>query len=172
MRALTQPVHAVAAACILLAAFSPRPWQIEFSEQILDVHNAERQAVGAPPLAWSEALMAEAAGWAANLAREGALRHSGNADRPGQGENLWMGTRDAFTPAQMAQGWADEKALFRYGVFPDVSASGDWTDVGHYTQMIWAETQTVGCALASSAEWDVLVCRYGPPGNVRGRPPY
>ena len=60
------------------------------------------------------------------------------------------------------------RAAFRPGVFPDVSRTGRWSDVGHYTQIIWPETQEVGCATALNASHEVLVCRYWPAGNVIG----
>ena len=34
--------------------------------------------------------------------------------------------------------------------------------------MIWSRTTRVGCALASNARDDYLVCRYVPAGNVVG----
>ena len=36
-------------------------------------------------------------------------------------------------------------------------------------QMIWPTTTHVGCALASNARSDYLVCRYSPAGNIDGR---
>jgi hypothetical protein len=80
-----------------------------------------------------------------------------------------MGTRGAYSIEEMAGSWAGEKSLFRPGTFPDVSRSGKWSDVGHYTQMIWRSTAKVGCAIRSGGSWDVLVCRYAPPGNVVGQ---
>ena len=50
------------------------------------------------------------------------------------------------------------------------SRSGNWEDVGHYTQMIWPGSVRVGCAIRSSASNDYLVCRYSPAGNVMGAP--
>lgn len=80
-----------------------------------------------------------------------------------------MGTRGAFTAQQMVASWASEKARFRPGIFPAVSRTGNWADVGHYTQMIWPTTTHIGCAVASGARHDVLVCRYAPAGNIDGR---
>ena len=80
-----------------------------------------------------------------------------------------MGTRDAYELEEMAQGWAAEKSLFRPGFFPNVSRSGQWSDVSHYTQMIWKGTTRIGCAVHKSRRWDFLVCRYSPPGNVVGQ---
>ncbi len=131
-------------------------------------HNRERAAYGAAPLAWDEGLARSAAAFARVLASEGRLRHSAKGERPGQGENLWLGTRGAYAPGAMTGTWADEKRLFRRGVFPDVSRTGDWRHVGHYTAMIWPTTTRLGCGLASGVRGDVLVCRYSPAGNRDG----
>lgn len=131
-------------------------------------HNRERAAYGSAPLSWNAALAAEAGAYAARIARLGRLQHSPKAERPGQGENLWMGSRGAYSPGAMIAGWASERRHFRRGVFPAVSSTGNWRDVGHYTQMVWPRTTLLGCGMASSARWDVLVCRYAPPGNRDG----
>ena len=140
----------------------------ELPARILALHNGERRRVGAPDLEWDESLAASAGPFASHLARIGRLQHSDVAGRPGQGENLWLGTRRAYSVEEMVGGWAAERALFRPGTFPAVSSSGEWSDVGHYTQMVWPSTTRVGCAVRSSIEWDVLVCRYAPAGNVVG----
>ena len=144
----------------------------ELKDAVLAAHNSERSAVGTAPLVWSDALAAHAAVWAAHLAQLGRLEHSAAADRPGEGENLWMGTAGAYAPGDMVAGWANEKADFKSGTFPDVARDGRWQFVGHYTQMIWRGTTEVGCALASSPQWDILVCRYAPPGNTIGEAPF
>ena len=41
-----------------------------------------------------------------------------------------MGTRGAFTAEEMVGDWIAEKKMFRAGVFPNVSATGNWEDVG------------------------------------------
>jgi uncharacterized protein YkwD len=143
-----------------------------FERPILEAHNAERRAVAVPDLVWSDRLAADAAVWAQHLAVLGRLQHASRGENPDEGENLWMGTAGAYAVQDMVAGWAGEKSGFHNGVFPDVAANGSWSDVGHYTQMIWKTTTAVGCATASSAQWDVLVCRYGPTGNVMGERPF
>jgi hypothetical protein len=69
----------------------------------------------------------------------------------------------------MVGGWIDEKRYFINGVTPNFSTTGNYEDVAHYTQIIWRGTRTVGCALASNATDDYLVCRYAPAGNVVGQ---
>lgn len=137
--------------------------------RLLALHNRERAAVATPSLAWDAGLAAAAGPYAEALARRGRLAHSPAESRPGQGENLWMGTRGAYSLEEMVDAWAAEKRLFQPGTFPEVSDSGHWQDVAHYTQMIWRGTARIGCAVRSSAGADVLVCRYVPPGNVAGQ---
>jgi hypothetical protein len=137
---------------------------------LLDLHNRERALVKAPPLKWDPALAVSAASYGPTLAGLGKLEHAPLRQRPGQGENLWMGTRNAYPVERMFRGWAAEKSIFRRGTFPDVSTTARWQDVAHYTQVIWRGTTRVGCAVHQAEKWDYLICRYAPPGNVRGRP--
>ena len=137
--------------------------------RLLAMHNAERARMRVAPLRWDPRLAASAASYGQTLARMGRLQHAPAALRVGQGENLWMGTSGAFSPEQMVGSWISERSLFRAGVFPNVSRNGRWSDVGHYTQMIWRGTTHVGCTIQRSSQWDFLVCRYSPPGNIDGR---
>lgn len=134
----------------------------------LAAHNAARAEVGLAPLTWNPALARDAEDWAITLAERRAFQHAPDHVRKGQGENLWMGTSNRYSPAQMISYFVAEKRDFRPGTFPHVSYTGRWSDVGHYTQIIWPETQEVGCAVASNRRDDVLVCRYWPAGNVLG----
>jgi hypothetical protein len=68
----------------------------------------------------------------------------------------------------MVDGWGNEKQFYIAGIFPNVSSSGNWEDVGHYTQVIWRNTTHVGGGLSSGNGNDVLVCNYSPAGNVSG----
>lgn len=139
-----------------------------FTQAMLDQHNRARAEQGLPPLAWNPKLAAAASAYAAELAATGSFAHS---DDEGQGENLWMGTRNAYAYAEMVKHWVDEKKAFRRGIAPDLSTTGDWDDVGHYTQIVWKDTREVGCAVASDDADDYLVCRYYPAGNVEGEDP-
>jgi hypothetical protein len=138
---------------------------------MLAVHNRERAAVGVPALAWSDALAADAAAYARALAARGNFEHSSQDGRPDQGENLAMGTLGYYSPEQLAELWADERDGFPGGVYPD-PAEDDWSDIGHYTQMIWRGTTQIGCATAAGRRDLYLVCRYAPVGNVIGDPVY
>ena len=121
------------------------------------------------PLSWDSALVGGAQAHAQHLASTGTFRHSDRTARRGVGENLWMGTRGAFPVERMIGSWASEKRWFRRGIFPNVSSTGRWSDVAHYTQIIWPTTTRVGCGIASGGGRDVLVCRYAMAGNIDGR---
>jgi hypothetical protein len=169
-------------ACLLLAGAAassspalaaPRPFStIRFAttpERLLAAHNVERAMARVPPMRWSSGLAAQATAYARWLAATGMFQHSDRGSRGGTGENLWMGMSGAFSIEQMVGGWTSERRMFVPGTFPYVSRTRSWHDVGHYTQMIWPTTTTVGCGIASARGNDVLVCRYGPAGNVMGR---
>ena len=144
------------------------PPETRAAMRFVQLHNHVRLSAGVRPLFWDAALAGAADRYAAELARTGRWGHSPLAARPGQGENLWMGTRGAFSVEQMVGAWASEGRWFRRGRFPQVSTTGSWAEVGHYSQMIWPGTIRVGCAVRSSARNDYLVCRYSPAGNVVG----
>jgi len=146
----------------------PAPSYASFSQELLHVHNEYRTAVGVGPLTWSDDLAAAARKWADSLSSN--LDFSHDPSRQNQGENLWMGTAGAFSLTQMVDTWGQEKQNFHNGTFPNVSTTGNWFDVGHYSQMVWRNTKRVGCAgVTGSDGYYRLVCRYSPPGNVIGQ---
>ncbi|UUR08392.1 CAP domain-containing protein [Sphingomonas glaciei] len=155
-------------ALALLPATVPAAAQ-SWEAQALALHNRERAAFRVAPLAWDFGLAGAADAYANEMVRTGRWGHSPKATRPGQGENLWMGTVNAYRIDEMVGGWIGERRLFRPGVFPEVSATGNWIDVGHYTQMVSSRSTRVGCAIRSGGRWTYLVCRYSPSGNVDGR---
>ena len=139
-----------------------------FAQSLLGAHNDARQEVGAPPLRWSKTLQDDAARYASVLAEKNMIEHASEEARKGAGENLWIGTTGFYSTRAMIDAFLSEERYFKPGVFPDVSTTGNWIDVGHYTQIIWKDTQEVGCAVANNSQNDVLVCRYMPSGNWRG----
>ena len=138
-----------------------------FVSAILQQHNTYRTVLQLPDLHWSAALASDALVWAQHLAK----MNEGQHDRSivgKEGENLWWGTAGAYSYTDMVGFWGNEKSAFRYGVFPDCGKGM----IGHYTQIVWKNTQSVGCALATNGKNDFLVCRYSAPGNVIGQKPY
>jgi uncharacterized protein YkwD len=139
---------------------------------MLERHNALRTKWNIKPLVWSEGLESDAQAYADFLARNRRFEH---ADQSGwamrQSENLWKGTKGAFTYDEMVGSWIAEGQFFKHGVVLDNSTTGRWNDISHYTAIIWSTTTHVGCAMASNFAEDYLVCRYSPAGNVYGQNP-
>lgn len=163
-------LSAFAGLSVLLVPGAAQSFAAQFPARVLAAHNAVRVQAGVAPLVWDNALGSAAAAYAQQMAMTGRFQHSDRMRRKGTGENLWMGSRGAFNFETMVGGWASERRWFRPGLFPNVSRTGNWADVGHYTQMIWPTTMRVGCALASTPRIDYLVCRYAGAGNIDGRP--
>ena len=160
---ITRSLLAVA---LLTAPASAQSWEAE----TLALHNKERAAFQVAPLAWDIGLARSADLYAQELARTGTWGHSPSDTRPGHGENLWMGTAGAYPIKAMVGGWIGERQWFQPGVFPAVSSTGQWSDVGHYTQMVASRTTRVGCAIRTGGGSNYLLCRYSPSGNVNGLP--
>lgn len=134
--------------------------------ELLTAHNAYRTALGLPPLHWSKALEARAQNWADHLAATGTFTHDGS------GQNLAMAAAGTESLTQLVDLWGSEQVNFTDGDFPNISTTGNWMDVGHYSQIIWKDTTSVGCGFAETYESDILVCDYDPPGNVTGERAY
>ena len=160
------PGRAVVAGLLLLANTATAAVDERSAAELLAAHNRYRASLAVPPLRWSAPLAEAAQRWAAHLATIGRMEHSG------PGENLAMGTAGAYTPAQLVELWGNERSRFTNGTFPAVSTTGNWVDVGHYSQIIWRGTTMVGCSIARGRGQDFLVCSYSPPGNVMGERAY
>ncbi|MBV9176519.1 MAG: hypothetical protein JO297_05730 [Nitrososphaeraceae archaeon] len=147
--------------------------------KILEVHNSERAAVGVAPLTWSSSLAAAAQAWAEHLATTKQFKHDTvnvGGVCPGPtciGENIAgffndVSGKDQWGNDQGQAKWVAEKSLYPGG--PSFYA------VGHYTQMVWANTKQVGCGTAPPSPGghalSILVCRYEPGGNMPGELPY
>lgn len=133
---------------------------------IVAAHNEVRASVGVPPLSWSAPLAEKAADWAERLRREGcAMRHAHARDH---GQNLaWYSGYDP-SAAQVVSNWAAERQYYD----PAADSCAQGKQCGHYTQVVWRDTERVGCAIASCGRDEVWVCNYAPPGNIIGRQPY
>ncbi|WP_375393434.1 CAP domain-containing protein [uncultured Sphingomonas sp.] len=138
-------------------------------QAMLNDQNAARAAAGASPLIWNDMLAADALSYARTLAKTGRFQHADQPQGTGrEGENLWTGTRGAYAYDEMVGHWVAEKEDVVDLPVPASSRTGRFGDVGHYTQIVWRATTEIGCALASNATDDYLVCRYSPPGNIAG----
>jgi uncharacterized protein YkwD len=127
----------------------------------LDPHNAARAHHCAPPLTWNEELAASAQAWANQCVFE-------HAQGAGFGENLFAKVGDS-TAADAVDDWYAEIANY------DFAAPGTSANSGHFTQVVWKNTTSVGCAVATCpglfpgfGDASFAVCRYAPQGNIAG----
>lgn len=148
---------------------------------LVTAHNKWRAEVGiAEKLNYSPELAASAQAWANTLktAHRCQLRHSNTNGQ--YGENIfwaspitWSDGRvelPAVTPVQVVNSWGSERQDYEYA-YNDCAPG---KACGHYTQIIWRNTATVGCAMAvcDDTQEQVWVCQYQPAGNWVGLRPY
>jgi pathogenesis-related protein 1 len=158
--------------------------------ETLAAHNSERQnysSYGVGPLQWSHELAWYAREWAQKLADEASMVHRPNNGRDNPfksnepvGENIYGA---ASSGAQAVQSWASEKQWYHYDLDdgmasatnagPGCTASPPQTWCGHFTQVVWKNTQYVGCGRASAPNGSGrFICNYYPAGNYRNQKPY
>ena len=134
-----------------------------FDREMVSAHNQIRAQAGVPPLKWSDHLEAVAEDWAKTLLSRREFSHRPNGKF---GENLFAITGARSSTAEVIRAWADESRNYDY-------RSNRCRDVcGHYTQIVWRDTQKVGCAVARDNRREIWVCNYDPPGNWVGHRPY
>jgi len=124
----------------------------DFQRTILGGHNAFRKQHGiTTAMTWNTKRATDAT----NYAKQCKFAHSGAS---GAGENLAMGYPDA---AAVVTAWAAERLKYNW------DKPGFYSATGHFTQVVWKKTLTVGCGKANcgSKGW-LVVCQYVAPGNV------
>lgn len=142
---------------------------------MVEAHNKWRSQVGVPDIKWSDTLARTAQVWADKLKSKGCLlKHSQGS---GYGENLYEagpirwsdGTKEtqSVTSRMVVDSWGNEKQDYNY-------ENNSCSNVcGHYTQVVWKNTNEVGCGMAiCNDKSQVWVCNYNPPGNYIGEKPY
>jgi len=159
---------------------------------ILDYHNRMRQAVATgsvfnqPPAAnmmalkWDEELATSAQKWATSCNFHGGHDRFRHTRRFPVGQNIastWTSHPPKSTYDMMADFhypinvWFNENKNYRFGVYSGPSSAG------HYTQLIWADSDLIGCGYAYYLDIKkgfvkTYVCNYGRSGNILGAYPY
>ncbi|XP_055606456.1 uncharacterized protein LOC129754419 [Uranotaenia lowii] len=135
-----------------------------FRDAVLEAHNRLRAKHSAPPLSRDPALDRYAQEWANNLAaRNCALQHRSNGK---YGENLYAAYgKTNLSGEDAVQSWYDEIKFYTFGQ----ASPGNFSQVGHFTQVVWKGSTKLGVGMATKGSNVVVVCNYDPPGNFTGR---
>ncbi|TQS33013.1 hypothetical protein Golomagni_06658 [Golovinomyces magnicellulatus] len=132
-----------------------------FRNDILAATNWYRHQHGAKPLKWNDKAAASAANWAKQCKWQ---HQSGNS----YGENLAAGGFSSWF--DIVNMWGHERVDY------DWNKPGFSLATGHFTQLVWKKTSSVGCAWhdcgkgnGGGATGRFVVCEYASPGNYQGQ---
>jgi pathogenesis-related protein 1 len=139
-------------------------------------HNEARSKVGVGPMTWDPALAKIASDWVVKCTDSdgnGLVDH--NAGRSDTyptyvGENIYASSGTA-SGTDAVSSWVSEGKDYDYA--SNTCAAGKVC--GHYTQVVWAKSIKLGCALHDCPGLtfkSTIVCDYGPGGNFNGEKPY
>ena len=146
--------------------------QDEFNiQEMLDAHNKYRSELNIKPLVWSEKLSKTSQKWANELSKKGRLIHCKSKKYcKDNGENLALFEGyNLVSPTMVVDEWATEIECFDYKTKDCISRG---CVCGHYTQIIWRDTNEVGCAKVKKGNKEFWVCQYLPAGNYINQKPY
>lgn len=134
--------------------------ELTFKTSMLNSTNLYRFQHNATFLAWNASL----ASFAADYASKCIWSHSDSTE--GYGENLARGYVDVTSAVDA---WGNERDMYQFSN----PVTGFTESTGHFTQLVWKFTQTVGCGAYACDGTNgiggyMLVCEYWPPGNVEG----
>ncbi|NWY56573.1 GLIP1 protein, partial [Chionis minor] len=154
----------------------------KFIDNCVRAHNKFRSKVNPPAsnmfrMSWDSALAKTAKAWA----KKCKFKHNIYLKIRGKvhptftpvGENIWTGTATIFSVDTAVSDWFNEFRSY------DFNTNSCTDKCGHYTQVVWAESYKVGCAvhfcdtienfpgLVRAAHF---VCNYGPAGNYPRKP--
>ena len=134
-------------------------------------HNILRKKHKASPLTKLVAIQNLAKKTAEGCAKLGKLQHTKDYyDNQPVGQNLYMST-NAPSAANILQGWYfSEEPHYDYGR----GESKDGGVTGHFTQLVWKKSKTIGCAYANGnyktyKNAYYICCNYYPAGNYYGQ---
>ncbi|CAN6354076.1 unnamed protein product [Urochloa humidicola] len=141
------------------------PAEGALAHEFLEAHNTLRAKYGVPPLRWSSRLARYARRWSSMRRFDCVMMHS-----PGSpyGENVFWGTGNEWRASDAVASWATEASNFDWRA----QACHPGQVCGHFTQVVWNDTEFVGCGRAECFAGGVFItCSYDPPGNWKGEVP-
>nr|CEL65391.1 TPA: mucin family glycoprotein [Neospora caninum Liverpool] len=144
-----------------------RPPEADFTDECLQIHNNKRAEGMSNPiqkLVRNRGAVSQAEAYRDQMEQRGCpFQHSGVRL---YGENLYRSS--AHTDCKDAvELWYSEKK--NYTSYTALN-SFNYQNVGHFTQVMWANSTGLGCAYSSTCR--TIVCNYYPPGNYIGQYPF
>ncbi|XP_025114963.1 cysteine-rich venom protein TEL1-like [Pomacea canaliculata] len=120
----------------------------EDQKMIVEMHNGKRSSVQPEAtnmlrLSWDDEVAMIAQKWADKCDMKHEEKNT-QRDIPGRfsvGQNIAMGAKDWWYAIEM---WHDEVKDFKYGS----QENSTLPNIGNYTQMVWAETNKIGCGFS------------------------
>ncbi|KAF8726920.1 hypothetical protein HU200_019403 [Digitaria exilis] len=141
------------------------PAEGALAHEFLEAHNALRAKYGVPPLRWSSKLARYARRWSWLRRFDCVLMHSPASP---YGENVFRGSGTDWRASDAIRDWASEAANFDWRA----QACHPGQECGHFTQLVWNDTQYVGCGRTECFTQHVFItCSYDPAGNYKGEVP-
>ncbi|XP_051846789.1 glioma pathogenesis-related protein 1-like [Antechinus flavipes] len=152
-----------------------------FIKECVDSHNKFRSQVTPKAsnmlrVSWDADLAKVAKEWAQKCK----FGHNPDLNKPKKlhptfstvGENLWIGSVGSFSENFAIKTWNDKAKDYD---FQNKKCTGI---CGHYTQVVWAESYKIGCAVQYCPQIAqsfiingvIFVCDYGPAGNYNMQP--
>ncbi|XP_060081874.1 peptidase inhibitor 16-like [Ylistrum balloti] len=149
-------------------------------QDLVNFHNQARTEVSPTAsnmlkMSWSDELAAVAQNYAERCVWSHNPSRSEAPSFSYVGENLFL-TSGTYNGEGVVNSWVSEVKNYNYATLGCTSVCG------HYTQVVWHDSEFVGCGAAQcgsifglSSGWAdsiIVVCNYGKGGNYRGRQPY
>jgi hypothetical protein len=128
-------------------------------DQTLDEHNKRRALHGVPPLKWSQECYKSAKKAADACQAQGKMFHntlSGPSGRHGQ--NIYWCSAPGYSVKTAVDAWYREIGIYNF------NKPGFTHGTGHFTQLVWKATKSVG--MAKSADGKYTIANYFPGGNI------
>ncbi|XP_037033758.1 Golgi-associated plant pathogenesis-related protein 1-like [Bradysia coprophila] len=158
--------YLLAALCAFISILHTCFTQEAYQTRALNLHNQYRRKHHAPALRLDNGLNSLAVKCAGYYARKRTIDHSCPYKRDA-GENLSSGTGGNWNSNQFTdlscKNWYDEVKLYNY------NKPGFSYRTGHFTQIVWKNSQKFGFGYARVNGYYVGVGLYSPPGNYLGQ---
>ncbi|XP_031205526.1 glioma pathogenesis-related protein 1 [Mastomys coucha] len=143
----------------------------DFIKECVQVHNQLRSKVNPRArnmlyMSWDPKLAQIAKAWAKSceFKHNPQLHLRIHPNFTALGENIWLGSLSIFSVSSAISAWYNEIENYDFSTWECTGICG------HYTQVVWADSYKLGCAVQFCSRRANFICNYGPAGNYETRP--